>query len=323
MKVGVIGVGKMGTNHIKSFCNIKDATLVGCCDVDKDRVNEISTLYNIKGYYNYRDMINDIDAVIIATQTIYHYDIAKFFMENGKHVLVEKPITFKYDEAEKLIEIAKENNVKFTVGHVERFNPVIDVLKDIFNSNETIAMSVKRMSPVDNRVQDIDVVLDLMIHDIDAILYIMDGKKINNIEAIGRSVKKESIEQKNCDYAVAYIYFNNGVIVDLTASRVTEKKIRNLYINGIDKFIEVNYIDKSITIFSQLERNSEDKIGYKNEFITKEAFIINKDALSEQNQNFVDSIVRNVPLKVKAEEALIDLKVVNIIREKIYNKKFI
>ncbi|NEU05854.1 Gfo/Idh/MocA family protein [Clostridium senegalense] len=318
MRLGVIGLGNMGSNHVKVCCKVKNASLVGCCDIDREKVDRVSKEYNLKGFYDYKDMVEEVDAVIVATQTVYHYDVAKFFIENGKDVLIEKPITLKYEDGKELIRLAKEKDVKLAVGHVERFNPAVEALVGIFKEEEAIGISVKRMSPMDNRVQDIDVILDLMIHDIDVVLSLMGDKNIKNIEAMGRIIKKESMLNNSCDHATALIKFNNNIIVDITASRVSEKKVRTLSLNSTDSYYELDYIDKSLTIYRQLKSNIDNNIRCANRYSKEEVFINFGESLLKQNQNFVDAIVSNVPLKVKGEDGLLALEVANKIRKKIY-----
>ncbi|KEI97147.1 hypothetical protein N494_12850 [Clostridium botulinum A2B7 92] len=325
MNIGVIGVGRMGTNHIRICKKLKNATLIGCCDIIKEKADKISRDFNIKKFYDYKKMIEEVDAVIIATETIYHYDIAKFCIESKRHVLIEKPITLNINDGKELIDLANKKGVILSVGHVERFNPVVQTLNNIFDSNKTIGISVKRMSPMDHRVKDIDVVLDLMIHDIDVILTFMRGYSITNIEAIGRIIREESIDDKNCDYAVAQLQFNNGVIVDLTASRVTEKKVRSLTISNIDEFIELDYMNKKLTINKEFKAelnciDNNHKLRYQQQSIVRDVVLNTSESLLEEDQNFVDSIINPDFLMVKGREALLALDVANKIREKIYKK---
>ncbi|WMJ81315.1 Gfo/Idh/MocA family oxidoreductase [Clostridium sp. MB40-C1] len=328
MQIGVIGVGRMGTNHVRICKKLKNATLIGCCDIIKEKADEAAKEYNIKPFYDYKKMILEVDAVIVATQTIYHYDITKFCIENGKHVLIEKPMTLDVSEGKELIKLANEKGVHLSVGHVERFNPVVETLNEIFEPSNTIAMSVKRMSPMDHRVKDIDVVLDLMIHDIDIILFLMKGHLVTNIEATGRIIRKESMNDKNCDYAVAHIQFDNGVIAELTASRVTEKKVRSLMVSDMNQFIELDYMNKKLTINEQFkaELNSSsntNKLRYQQQAIVQDVLLNTSESLLEEDQNFVDAINNLDSLKVTGEEAVLALDIVNKIREKIYEKLII
>lgn len=322
MNIGVIGVGRVGSNHARICTKLSNATLIGYCDIDMEKVNKISKLYNVKAFYDFKEMIKCVDAVIISTQTAYHYEIAKYCIENNIHVLIEKPITLLHSQGEELNELARSHNVILTVGHVERFNSAFENLHEIFNPSEVIGISVKRMSPMDYRVKDIDVVLDLMVHDIDIILTLMKGHNIVNINASGSIVRNESINVNHCDYAVAQIRFDNNVIVDLTASRVTEKKIRTLNITNFQSYIELDYMNKTLNICrnfkAETNKNLYNNIKYQQESIIQQVYLNTTESLLEEDQNFVNSIIGIENLRVKSDEGLYALKVANEIQKKIY-----
>lgn len=314
----------MGNNHARIATGLSNVELAGYCDIVKERVDKLSEKYRIKAFYDYKDLINHVDAVIVSVQTEFHYEVVKYFLENKKHVLVEKPITINIEEGEKLIEIAERNNVIFCVGHVERFNsPLID-LGNIINKKKLIAISVKRMSPMDYRVKDIDVVLDLMIHDIDIVLDLMKPYEVKNLMAMKNIVKEDSMEKGHADYCLVQIEFENGTIVDLTASRVTDKKIRTLTVNELGRFIEVDYLNKSLTIYKNFTATlGETSTGNKNtkyqeESIVQKVFVNNTDSLHEEQQNFINAILGVDELKVTAYDGINALKLAKEIQKKIY-----
>lgn len=324
MNIGVIGVGRVGSNHARICTKLSNANLIGYCDIDKEKVDKISKLYNVKAFYDFKEMIKYINAVIISTQTVFHYEIAKYCIEHNIHVLIEKPITLSYSQGEELCKLAYSHNVTLTVGHVERFNSAFENLDEIFNPNEVIGISVKRMSPMDYRVKDIDVVLDLMIHDIDIVLTLMKGFNILSINASGTVIRNESIQANHCDYAVAQIKFDNDVIIDLTASRVTEKKVRILNITTHKSYIELDYMNKTLNICrsfkAETNKNLYNNIKYQQESILQQVYLNTTESLLEEDQNFVNSILGIDKLRVTADEGLYALKIATEIQKKIYKE---
>ncbi|MBE6058626.1 MAG: Gfo/Idh/MocA family oxidoreductase [Clostridium sulfidigenes] len=323
VKLGVIGVGRMGSNHARICSRLRNIDLVGYCDIIREKANEASKTYNTKSFYDYKEMLNYVDAVIISTQSEFHYEIAKYYLQNKKHVLIEKPITIHDLEAEELIQIAEKNNVVLTVGHVERFNAVIEALNGVYRKDKIIAINAKRMSPMDHRVKDIDVIMDLMIHDIDIILNLLKPYKVTNIFASGRSVKKESLRLGHVDYAVANLVFENGVIANITASRVTEKKVRKLEIIEVERYVDVDYMDKSIEITSKFipkinENASTRSLEYSQESIVERVSVNTTESLLEEDQCFVDSINQNKKPRVSGKDGLTALKIVKCIQELVY-----
>lgn len=322
VKLGVIGIGRIGSNHARIAKKLNNVNLVGYCDIVCEKVNSMSKKYEITPFYDYKEMLKHVDAVIISTQTEYHYEIAKYCIMNKKHVLVEKPITIEVNEAEELVELAKENHVVLCVGHVERFNSAYGELKNIFSLNETIGISIKRMSPMDHRVKDIDVILDLMVHDIDIVLNLMNGCEIKSISAMGSIVRVESSSLNHMDYAVAQLKFDNGIIVDLTASRVTEKKIRQIYINQADKFIEMDYMNKEVIVYRGFKANTDktvnENVKYQEEAIVQKMSVNTTESLFMENQNFINAILGKEELIVTGEDGVKTLMVAKEIQAIIY-----
>jgi predicted dehydrogenase len=327
IKLGIVGIGRIGINHARIATTLNNTELVGFCDTSKEKADNAAEKYGARAFYDYRDIVKFVDAVIISVQTEFHYEISKYFIKHKKHVLVEKPITINIEHGEELIILAKENKVILSVGHVERFNAVVETLSGIIDKDKVLAISVKRMSPMDYRVKDIDVVLDLMIHDIDIILDLMKPYDVKNIMAMKNIVKLESKEKNHADYCIAQMEFENGTIVDLTASRVTDKKIRKLLVNELNRFIEVDYLSKNLTIYknftAELKESSigNKKTKYQEESIVQKVFVNNTDSLYEEQQNFVNSILGINKLKITGYDGIKNLKIAKEIQKKIYQNK--
>ncbi|MCX7942807.1 MAG: Gfo/Idh/MocA family oxidoreductase [Dictyoglomaceae bacterium] len=244
IKVGVVGVGYLGQHHVRIFSELPYVELVGIADINEKRVREMASLYQVPFYTtDYKDLLDKVDAVSIVTPTSSHFRIAKDFLEKGVHIFVEKPVTQTLEEAEKLVELASGKDLVFQVGHIERFNPAIQELKKYIRN--PFYLEIHRMGSYDGRSEDIGVVMNLMIHDLDILFYILGKeKKIKDIQAVGYSLYTPYE-----DFAHVNLFFDDGITVSLTASRLSSKKLRKLEIHEIDgTFIHVDYIDQSITI---------------------------------------------------------------------------
>ena len=232
-KVGVIGTGKMGEYHVGVLSEMPETNLVGIVDNNKDRANLISKRYNVPCYYEYKDLISKVDTIIVALPTSLHYSVGKEFLEAGIHTLLEKPCTDNLSQAEELFEIANNNNLVLHIGHIERFNGAVQELFKIVK--DPIYIECRRMSPFSARLKDDGVVLDIMIHDIDIILNLVNSE-VSNINVIGRS-----IFSKRDDLINAQIEFKNGCVANILASRVSQNKVRTLEVTQKESSILLDY----------------------------------------------------------------------------------
>jgi predicted dehydrogenase len=241
MKVAVIGVGHLGKNHAKAFSKLKDVTLVGVADTNKTQAEEIATLYQTKAFTNYKDVLKEIDAVSIATPTSIHYDIAKVTLAHGIHTLIEKPITTTVAQANKLIALAEQKNARLQVGHIERFNPAFVAAKEYLQN--PLFIECHRLSSFSFRSIDIDVILDLMIHDIDIILSLVNSP-IKKIDAVGVKVISDRL-----DLANVRIIFSSGTVANLTASRASDKAMRKMRVFTDSNYVSIDFADKTASVY--------------------------------------------------------------------------
>ncbi|MGC8814014.1 Gfo/Idh/MocA family oxidoreductase [Dictyoglomus sp.] len=244
VKVGVVGVGYLGQHHVRIFNEIPDVELVGICDINLKRAKEIASIYNVPFVTDdYRDLLNRVEAVSIVTPTTSHFQIAKDFLEKGIHTFIEKPVTHSLREAEILLDIASGKDLVLQVGHIERFNPAIQELKKYVK--DPFYIEARRMGPFEGRSTDVGVVMDLMIHDLDILFYVLGkNRRILEISGIGYSIYTPYE-----DFATVNILFEGEILVNLIASKVSPKKLRKLDIhekNG-DQII-VDYIEQSISV---------------------------------------------------------------------------
>jgi len=251
-RIGVIGVGYLGSQHARILSSIPECKLSCVVDIDKERADRVAKEYNAVPIYNWRDAISLIDSAIVATPTSTHFEISKGLIEKGKHVLVEKPITEKIEEAEELVDYAKKSGILLQVGHVERFNPALTEARKIIENPRFI--EVHRLGTFSHRSIDIDVVLDLMIHDIDIILDIVKSEP-SEIKSAGAKVLTSKI-----DIANSRIEFDSGCVANLTASRVYGKKVRKLRIFQPFKYISVDYKDQEVKVYSLQDFSIKEEI---------------------------------------------------------------
>ncbi|MCB1828152.1 MAG: Gfo/Idh/MocA family oxidoreductase [Coxiellaceae bacterium] len=313
IKTAVIGVGYLGQYHAEKYALLPQSELIAVCDTDIERCALIAEKYDTQAVNDYTQLAEKVDAVSIVVPTPYHFEVAKFFIENGVHVLIEKPITTTIEQADQLIKLAKMNNAMIQVGHIERFNNAIKAL-DNYLSEPRFIESV-RLAPFKLRGSDVNVILDVMIHDIDIIQSFVKSN-IRDISASGASVLTPYIDIIN-----ARIEFENGCVASVTASRVSLKTERTLRIFQHDCYIGLNLDRKSISIHRK---------GTKEMFpgipeITREKHQFEKgDALKDQINAFLNAIINQVPPVVSGEDGKKALEIAIEITQKVhdYNEQY-
>jgi len=315
VKVGVIGVGNMGRHHVKSYAALKHiCELVGIYDIDKEKSEDISRGYGIEEFQSPEELMDNVDAISIVTPTTTHYEIARKALEKGLDVLIEKPITSTVEEAQKLLKLAKRKERILQVGHIERFNPAVMELPKILRGQRIIAVSMDRMGPFDPRIEDTDVVQDLMIHDIDIMRSILT-QEVKEMQSFGRVVRSSN---GHVDFAVANLFLEDNIIVSLTASRVTNKKVRRLTITTMAAYIELDYLERRITIshkggYASLDHFSE----YHQENKVERVFSSDEEPLRNQLAHFIGCIKEGTKPIITGNDGLEALKISMNIQKKI------
>jgi predicted dehydrogenase len=319
LRMGLIGLGRMGRYHLNLYDEISNVELTSVCDSNDDILNDVLERMNVFGSVNYEEIVNNVDAVTIAAPTKYHYEIAKFFLESGKHVLVEKPITTNLKQAEELFQIAEENDLILNIGHVERFNGAVQELKNIID--EPFLIESRRVGPYVERMKNDSIVLDLMIHDIDIILN-MVNKQVLEIQATGSAVYS-----KLPDFANVSIMFENHCVANILVSRITQKKDRTMSISQEDAFIKLDYTSQDINIFRKGHSQpifGNKELRYKNEYTLERLFVYKDNPLKMEIKHFVECIVdgnqRMVSVQNELRSLEIALKVDELLRKE--NNKY-
>jgi len=304
IRVAVVGVGYMGQRHARIFSELEDASLVGVCDESEENRKNISSLYNTAAYADYRQLIGKVDGVSIATPTKSHYLIAKYFLENGVHVLVEKIIASSEKEASELIELAKKNKLVLQVGHVERYNPAVIKLGEIISNPRFI--ECHRVGPYPGRGMETNVVKEVMIHDLDVILRIVNSQ-VASIDAFGAEVLS-----KTADIVNARINFVSGCVANITASRVSEKRLRKIRIFQPKSYISLDYFEQTIDISEKGEGGTIKKTPVP---------IDKKEPLKEELRDFLDCMKYNRQPRVSGEDGLKALQLADLICKELRSQK--
>ncbi len=287
----VIGVGYLGRFHAQKYQKIENVRLIGVCDINQAACDAVARELNVTSYYDYRELFGVVDAVSIAATTSQHYDIARECIAAGIHVLIEKPITKTVVEADELIALAEKHNVKLQVGHLERFNSARLALEE--HLDNPMFIESQRLAPFNPRGTDVNVILDIMIHDIDIIQTIVKSP-IAHIEAQGAPVLSKAV-----DIANARITFANRCVANITASRISFKIERKTRIFQPDSYISIDYHNKQFALFKKGDGEMFPGIP---EITRHQSVLEQGDALFEEVKSFINCIRNNCkPLVTGAE----------------------
>ncbi|MBS1254851.1 MAG: scyllo-inositol 2-dehydrogenase (NAD(+)) [Deltaproteobacteria bacterium] len=297
LKTAVIGVGYLGRFHAQKYASLPDAELIGVVDVNPVQAQKVADELDVPFHVDYQEVLNQVDAVSIVVPTVHHYQTARSFIKNDVHVLLEKPFAATIEEAEELAQFARQKNVQLQIGHLERFNPVFAEFQELID--QPIFIENIRIAPFPKRGTDVDVILDLMIHDIDLVLAAV-GEYPESVEGIGAQFVTST-----ADLAKARLRFPSGCIADLTASRISDKAERKMRIFQSGLYLSLDYAGgqaRKLQVDSA-ETPDPDKLQ-------PEVYQLDKgDALLAEIKSFVSSIREGKPPIVSAQDGLNAMKV--------------
>jgi predicted dehydrogenase len=318
LKVGVIGAGHLGKFHLNNWAVIEGVELVGFSDTDDANAEQVSLKYNIPRFEDAEALIEACDALDIVAPTSFHFQLCELAIRKGKHVFVEKPLANTMDEARELVKLAKEANIKFQVGHVERFNPAFLALKD--QVLQPMFIEVHRLAQFNPRGTDVSVILDLMIHDIDIILSLVKSN-VNYISANGVAVMSDTP-----DIANVRIEFDNGCVANLTSSRISMKKMRKMRLFQKDAYIGIDFLEKKTEIIHLNTPGEANVFTFDIETNNgKKTIAIANPPVQEINaiklelEMFRDAIINNTDTPVSVVDGFRAMEVAHLILEKISN----
>ena len=299
LKIGVFGAGHLGKIHIQQWQQIEDVKLVGFYDPDDTQAEAVIAKYNVKRYSDMDSLINAADAIDIVSPTTSHYDIAKRCLLSGKHLFIEKPLTYTLEEGMELVQLVKEANVKCQVGHVERYNPAFLAVGE--QLLQPMFIEAHRLAQFNPRGTDVSVILDLMIHDIDIVLSLVKSP-VKRISASGVSVLSET-----ADIANARIEFDNGCVANLTSSRISLKNMRKMRLFQRDAYIGIDFLEKK----TEIVRLKEDGVplepmdfpletgsGEKKVISVQMPEIMPLNAIRTELSEFAAAIVKDRPVRI-------------------------
>ena len=292
IRVAVIGVGSLGQHHARILGKHPDSKLEFVVDSDAKRAEKIAKANKVKYLTNFNELIEKVDAVVISVPTPYHYQVTKPLLQNGIHCLVEKPFTLNVAEAEELIEIAKSKNLVLQVGHVERFNPAIIAAAPFIKSPKFI--EVNRLGPYDPRTSHIGVVLDLMIHDLDILFYLVKDKVVS-LEAHGAKILSDTE-----DIAKVRLRYANGCVADVSASRVSMEKYRKIRVFQPDSYVSIDYAGKSLKVYAKKE--GKEKIASLFDIDVKKPKLPPNEPLFYELDNFLRNVSEGKKPAVSGEQ---------------------
>jgi predicted dehydrogenase len=301
LRTAVVGVGYLGRFHAQKHRALDGVELVGVCDSDAERSRSVAAEVGTSAFQDYRELLGKVDAVTIAATTAEHFPLARFFLEHGVHVLVEKPMTRTSAEAAILTKLAEERNLKLQVGHVERFNPALLAARESLTTVRFI--ECHRLAPFKGRGADVNVILDVMIHDLDVILSLVDSKP-SKVSAVGIPVLMDDV-----DIANARVEFANGAIANVTASRVSTTPQRRFRVFQPNQYVSIDFGNGEVR---RITKQGEWREGETP--LREETWNLEKgDALLAETKAFVTAIVEDQPCVVSGADGLASLELAEMI----------
>lgn len=306
LRVGVVGVGYLGKFHARIYNRMPDVELIGVSDTDKATAETIAEECDCEAFTDPAALVDKVDAVSIVVPTIYHLDVARPYLEKGVHMLMEKPIAPDLEAGAELVALANKHGVTFQVGHLERYNAGIQAI--IEKAEDPRFIEVHRLGTFVQRATDVDVVTDLMIHDIDIVMALV-GSKIKDIAASGTSVLTDHV-----DIANARLEFENGAVANVTASRVSNKKFRRIRVFSKLHYYGMNYEEQQLEILSAKKSVNE---GETPDIVSETLSIEKQMPLDAELADFVSAIKEKRKPKVDGETGLEAMRVALAVKDKI------
>ncbi len=308
IRVGVVGIGHLGNYHLQKYAKIDGCTIAAVSDAQMERAAKVADLYSCPAFTDHRDMLGKVDAVSIAVPTGYHHTVARDFLAAGVDVLIEKPLCAKVAEADELLALANKNSLIFQVGFVERFNPAVIALEKVIT--RPVFIEVHRLHPFFERGTDVDVILDLMIHDLDIILKFVRSP-LTGVEAVGVPVLSDKIDISN-----VRLNFACGCIANVTASRISVKTMQKLRFFGPEGYHAVDTRKREILSLSKVTGPDG-----KQQIIQNHIDIADHDPLEEEIRSFIHCVEKRSTPVVSGEEGRKSLALAEEILQKMKTQK--
>ena len=320
IKVAVIGAGMMGTNHMKTYKSLNGVELVGVYDIFPEAAKAAAETFGIRAFSSMEEVAENVEAVSVVTTSVTHADVGEFFLNKGIHCMMEKPLACTEEECQRLISAAAKNNVVLLVGHIERFNPAVEQMGKLLSDTSKIrSLTAQRMSAASGRITDVDVSMDLMIHDVEVIQSLVKSPVVN-IQAASVKTKESPMGK---DYITALLEFENGATANITASRITQARVRTLTVTTDTNYIDMDFINQSINVHSQGRmpyvnpENIPEWMNYGLKGSVEQLFIPTNQPLSAELNHFLSCVRGEATPRISGQNALDALRVIWKIQEKL------
>ena len=320
IKVAVIGAGMMGKNHLKTYKSLQGVELVGVYDIFPEASKAPAESGGSKAFSSLEEVAASVEAVSVVTTSVTHAEVGEFFLNRGIHCLIEKPLATTEAECQRLINAAKKNNVTLLVGHIEQFNPAVEQMHKLLNDTSKIrSLTAQRMSAASGRITDVDVSMDLMIHDMEVIQSLVQSP-VTKVHAA--SVKTPSSPQGK-DYITALLEFENGVTANLTASRITQARVRTLSVTTDTNYIDMDFINQSINVHTQgrmpyvNQEEIPEWMHYGLKGSVEQLFIPTNQPLQAELSHFINCVNGKDTPRITGEKALAALRTIWTIQEQL------
>lgn len=295
LKIGVIGTGHMGRNHVRNLSEDKRFDFIGVYDANPVQAQEIAAKYNVKAFDEENALLDEVEAVVIAVPSSLHKEVALRVAEHNVHALVEKPLATTSDDAKEIVRIFKEKKLKLAVGHIERFNPVFRELQKLVNPEDIFYVEACRYSPFSGsgRITDTSVVEDLMIHDVDLVCALMVGKEVTSLHGRG-----ESVRSGRTDFATCIMDFDGKAHAVVNASRISQNKVRTITVHTAESCICADLLAKTLEIYksTNLTIDLTKDNSYRQDGVVQKIYVPIEEPLRAELVAFYDAVVNNAPL---------------------------
>lgn len=295
LSIGVIGTGHMGRNHVRNLAEEKRFDFVGIYDISFEQAKDVASKYGVKAFETMEELLSEIEAVIVAVPSSLHKDIALMAAAYGVHALVEKPLATTSEDAEMIMQVFQDKNLKLAVGHIERFNPVFQELQKLVNARDIFYVEACRYSPFSGsgRITDTSVVEDLMIHDVDLVCALLDGKELTSVHGRG-----ESIRSGRTDFATCLMDFGGKAHAVVNASRISQNKERTITVHTAESCICADLLAKTLEIYksTNLTIDLTKDNSYRQDGVVQKIYVPIAEPLRAELIAFYESVVNGAPV---------------------------
>ncbi len=316
LKIGVIGTGHMGRNHVRNLSDEKQFNLIGVYDKNADQAKKIADEFETAAYSDPEALLKDVEAVVVAVPSSLHKETGLMVAEHGVHALIEKPLALNSTDAKEIADAFRKKDLILAVGHIERFNPVILELKKLVNRRDIFYIEAHRYSPFtgSGRITDTSVVEDLMIHDIDLICHLMEPHRVLSINGLGENIRSDHI-----DFATCTLQFSEDVHATINASRVSQEKERTISVHMLDSCITADLLLRTLTIAKNTDvvfhGNRADSI--RQEGVVEKIFVPSEEPLRRELLSFYQSVTERRPASVDGDAGIRAIRICEEVVQKI------